>query len=163
MNTDCKLYTNLINCRLAPWACSKLHQDQKGFVPGHYITEHTCLASEVAHLSNSFDVDGLIISLDQSKAYDRVDPLWLLRVLSAMRIDPDLVCMISAIIDTPQTRIRINSGYSGKYSLRRGLRQGDPLSCLLFNFSIEPLGTLWLLKPAPKHGGNPAYIYGDTC
>jgi len=34
MNTDCKMYTNLINGRLAPWAMAKLHPDQKGFVPG---------------------------------------------------------------------------------------------------------------------------------
>ena len=39
MNTDCN--TNLVNSHLAPWAISKLHQDQKGFVPGRLITEHT--------------------------------------------------------------------------------------------------------------------------
>src|SRR6202789_4086202 len=65
---------------------------------------------------------------------------WLLRVLSAMGIDPDLIQMISAVIDAPSTRVRINSGYSGNYRLVCGLRQGDPLSCLLYNFSIEPLG-----------------------
>ena len=35
--------------------------------------------------------------------------------------------------------VRINSGYSTSFSLRRGIQQGDPLSCLLYNFSIEPL------------------------
>ena len=36
MNTDCKMYTNLINSQLAPWAVSKIHSDQKGFMPGRY-------------------------------------------------------------------------------------------------------------------------------
>jgi len=35
--------------------------------------------------------------------------------------------------------VRINSRYSSYFTLKRGVRQGDPLSCLLFNFSIEPL------------------------
>jgi Reverse transcriptase (RNA-dependent DNA polymerase) len=70
MNTDCKLYTNLINMRLSPWAESKLHLDQKGFVPNRLITEHTCLASEVFHLTNKTGLNGYLISLDQSKAYD---------------------------------------------------------------------------------------------
>ena len=69
MNTDCKMYTNLINNCLAPWAVAKLHLDQKGFVPGRYITEHMRLASEVSHLSNLTDTDGYIVSLDQAKAY----------------------------------------------------------------------------------------------
>ena len=33
MNTDCKMYTNLVNSRLQPWACAKIHPDQKGFIP----------------------------------------------------------------------------------------------------------------------------------
>ena len=48
MNTDCKLYTNLINNRLSPWAVCKLHDNQKGFVPGRFITEHTCLAAMIS-------------------------------------------------------------------------------------------------------------------
>src|SRR5258708_4870162 len=90
MNTDCKMYTNLINSCLSPWAMRKLHLDQKGFIPSRFITEHTCLASEVKHLCNAENVDGYIVSLDQSKAYDCVDQLWLLNVLRAMGISADL-------------------------------------------------------------------------
>ena len=140
MNTDCKLYTNLVNSRLAPWAVSKLHPDQKGFVPGRLITEHTRLAVEVAHLSNSTSTDGYIVSLDQAKAYDRTDLSWLIRVLRAMGLPPDLVSMVSDVVHGCKTRVRINSAYSAPYTLARGVRQGDPLSCLLYDFSIEPLG-----------------------
>ena len=140
MNTDCKMYTNLINSRLAPWAVSKLHLDQKGFVPGRLITEHTRLATEVAHLSNSTGSDGYIVSLDQAKAYDRTDLSWLIRVLASMGVCPDLVSLIEDVVYGCQTRVRINGAYSRPYSLDRGVRQGDPLSCLLYAFSIEPMG-----------------------
>ena len=95
MNTDCKMYTNLVNSCLALWAVSKIHTDQKGFTPGRYITEHTCLASEVSHLSNATSTNGYIVSLDQAKAYDRTDLPWLLSVLSAMGIDAHLVSLIN--------------------------------------------------------------------
>ena len=139
MNTDCKMYTNLINNRLAPWAVAKLHPDQKGFVPGRLITNHTRLAYKVAHLADSTGTNSYLVSLDQAKAYDRVDQSWLLRVLRRMNIDPDLCNTISDLITGCHSRVRINGGYSTSFSLRRGVRQGDPLSCLLFNFSIEPL------------------------
>jgi len=139
MNTDCKMYTNLVNARLAPWATSKLHEDQKGFVPGRQMKEHTRLASGVAHLCDASGTPGFIVSLDQAKAYDRVDQVWLLKVLAALGIPGDLLRLLGDIVAGCRSRVRINSGYGDSFPLRRGVRQGDPLSCLLFNFSIEPL------------------------
>ena len=139
MNTDCKMYTNLVNSRLQPWACAKIHPDQKGFIPFRYITEHTRLATAVAHMASTTCTNGYILSLDQAKAYDRVDQSWLIRVMRAMGIEADLVTMVADIILNCRSRVRINGGYSRLFSLRRGVRQGDPLSCLLFNFAIEPL------------------------
>ena len=140
MNTDCKMYTNLVNGRISPWAVSKIHPDQAGFVPGRLITDHTRLASEVAHLSNTSGTDGYIVSLDQAKAYDKTDIPWLLRVLTAMGIPDDLVSLIDDVTSGCRTRVRINSGLSSSYVLNIGLRQGDPLSPILYDFSIEPLG-----------------------
>ena len=140
MNTDCKMYTNLVNNRISPWAISKIHPDQAGFVPGRLITDHTRLASEVAHLSNSSGTDGYIVSLDQAKAYDKTDIPWLLRVLSAMGVPDDLVSLIDDATSGCRTRVRINSGLSSSYVLNTGLQQGDPLLPILYDFSIEPLG-----------------------
>jgi len=139
MNTDCKMYTNLLNGRLAPWAVAKLHPDQKGFVPGRLMNEHTRLASEVAHLCDATGTPGFIVGLDQAKAYDRVDQHWLLQVLVAFGLPADLILLLSDLTNGCRSRVRINSGYSPYITLRRGVQQGDPLSCLLFNFSIEPL------------------------
>jgi hypothetical protein len=52
----------------------------------------------------------------------------------------DLLKLVSDVLHKPRSRVRINSGYSRWFSLRWGVRQGDPLSCLLYDFSIEPLG-----------------------
>ena len=139
MNTDCKLYTNLVNARLAPWAVSKIHEDQIGFVPGRLMSNHTRLAQAVAHVCGSTGTAGYLVSLDQAKAYDRVDQSWLLRVMKNMGLPRCLVGMVQDVLPNCHSRVRINSGYSERFKLKRGVRQGDPLSCLLFNFSIEPL------------------------
>jgi hypothetical protein len=140
MNTDCKMYTNLVNAHLAPWAMTKLHDNQKGFVPLQHITEHTRLCAEIAHLSNITETPGYIISLDQAKAYDWVDIPLLLGTLTAMGLPADLIHMIQDITSECRTHVRINSGYSRTFKLCHSVRQGDPLSCLLYTFSIEPMG-----------------------
>ena len=139
MNTDCKLYTNMVNNRLSPWAVSRLHPNQIGFVPSCFITDHTRLAYEVAHLADRTGTNGFLVSLDQAKAYDRIDHRWLSSVLTNMGVDADLRCAVADIVSGCNSRVRINGGFSTCFSLRRGVHQGDPLSCLLFNFSIEPL------------------------
>jgi hypothetical protein len=140
MNMDCKMYTNLVNAHLAPWAMSKLHGDQKGFVPLCYITEHTRLCAEITHLSDITDTPGYIVSLDQAKAYHHVDVSLLLSTLAAMGLPTDLIDMIQDITADCRTCVCINSGYSCPFKLWRGIRQGNPLSCLLYTFSIEPMG-----------------------
>ena len=140
MNTDCKMYTNLINSRISHWAVTKIHPDQAGFIPGRLITDHTRLATEVAHLSDISRTDGYIVSLDQAKAYDKTDVSWMLRVLGAMGIPGTLITDIKDITNNCRTRVRINSSLSAVYTLGIGLRQGDPLSPILYDFSIEPLG-----------------------
>ena len=140
MNTDCKMWSNLINGRLAAWAVAKIHPDQKGFVPGWYITEQTRLAAEVAHLSDVKGTNSYIVSLDQAKAYDHTDLPWLIAVLTAMGICEDLITLVKDHTHHCRARVRINSGYSSPFPLLRGVRQGDPLSCLLYAFSLEPLG-----------------------
>jgi len=101
--------------------------------------EHTRLAAEVAHLCDVTGTPGFIMGLDQAKAYDRVDHTWLLVVMKVFGVPGNLLGLIGDLIMDCQLRVRINSGYSLYVTLWRGVRQGDLLSCLLFNFSIEPL------------------------
>lgn len=39
-----------------------------------------------------------------------------------------------------QTSVILNGHVSKPFKVRRGVRQGDPMSCLLFNIAIESLG-----------------------
>ena len=57
-----------------------------------------------------------------------------------MGVPGSLISDIKDITSNCRTRVRINSGLSAAYTLGIGLRQGDPLSPILYNFSIEPLG-----------------------
>jgi len=99
-----------------------------------------CLAAEVAHLSNSTGMNGYIVSLDQAKAYDRTDLPWLIDILKSMGICKDLIGLIKDHTHHCHSQVCINSGYSSPFHLLRGVQQGDPLLCLLYTFSLEPLG-----------------------
>ena len=74
--------------------------------------------------------------LDQEKAYDSVDHDYLLKALSKIGVPRSLIMAIRGFYCDAQSTIMINGTESKPFRMERGVRQGDPLSCLLFNIVI---------------------------
>ncbi|KAK1312126.1 putative ribonuclease H protein [Acorus calamus] len=73
-----------------------------------------------------------MLKLDFSKAYDNVDWRFLLHVLSLHGFNSQWISMIEHCIGTVKASILINGEPAGYFPICRGLRQGDPLSPVLF-------------------------------
>ena len=59
-----------------------------------------------------------------------------------MNIPLNLVNTINSLYSKAETAVILNGEISNKFQVKRGVRQGDPLSCLLFNIAIEPMSHL---------------------
>ena len=82
----------------------------------------------------------VIISLDQEKAFDRVNRGFLQRVLERFNFGPHFRKWVG-IVYADITSSVINNGWlSSSFSLERGVRQGCPLSPLLYCLVVETLG-----------------------
>lgn len=82
---------------------------------------------------------GKLISFDLDHAFDRVDHTYLLSVLRSMRINENLVALIGRLMCSARSRIIINGNLSAQFPIQRSVRQGDPLSMLLFVVFLHPL------------------------
>ena len=82
---------------------------------------------------------GMIVCLDQEKAYDRIDLSYLWLTLEKYGFPNQFISRIKSLYENATTAIRINGFISATFEVRRGVRQGDPMSCLLYNLAIEPL------------------------
>jgi len=86
----------------------------------------------------------LFLKLDISKAFDSVSWSFLLEVLSHLGFGMTWCNLISNLLSTSSTRVMLNGVPGDLIQHRCGLRQGDPLSLMLFILIMDVLNSLFV-------------------
>lgn len=82
----------------------------------------------------------MLVALDMEKAFDRVNHRFLFSTMDRMGFGPCFLRWLGIMYTDVGSRVIVN-GHMGRLVLQRtGVRQGCPLSPLLFVLYIEPLG-----------------------
>jgi ribonuclease HI/exonuclease III len=142
LNTDYKIFTKALSIRLARLAPQIIHKDQAGFVPGRQISDQVKVTKLLIDYAEAVEENGIIVALDQEKAYDRISHMYLWHILSAFNLPDHFVNIVKNLYKSANTVVIVNGAISSSYQVVRGVRQGDPLSCLIFNLAIEPLAEM---------------------
>ena len=127
--------------RLAEAAPDVIHPDQAGFLKNRSIFDQVKTTKMVTDYMNRVSKKGAIIALDQEKAYDKILHPYLWQVLKKLEFPERFIRIVQTLYENAETTVMINGELSHPFIIRRGVRQGDALSCLLFDIAIEPLAT----------------------
>ena len=131
-----KIFTKIISKRISLVAQNQISPSQFGFIPNRFIWENINL---VANLTLSHQTTGQLLFLDQEKAYDRVDWNYLSNVLDISGFPKSFINLYSNILSSSSISISTLNSKPKIVWPSRGLKQGDPLSPILYNYSLEPL------------------------
>ena len=142
LNTDYKILTKALAIQLTEHVGRLVHPDQAGFIPKRSIFDHIRLANAIINYAEVAEENGAIVALDQEKAYDKINHEYLWATLKAFNLPDFFINTVKALYQNAETKVAINGFMSEPYKIKRGIRQGDPLSCLLFDLGIEPLACL---------------------
>lgn len=137
-NFKYKILSKILCDRLAliiPFIISK---EQSGFVKGRLITDNILLAHELVHnLDRKADGGNVLIKVDMSKAYDRLEWSFLIKVLKKFGFSSKFCDLILNCISNNWFSVQIQGCRLGYFKSYRGLRQGDPISSSLFILAQE--------------------------
>lgn len=134
-----KILGRVLADRLAPIISTLIGPEQTGFILARQITDNIRLASNIIQEADLFCRKVLILGLDIHKAFDSVLWPYIDGVLTKFVFSGEFVNSFKALYYNPHTQIKLPGCSSEYFSLSRGIRQGCPLSPLVFALAIEPL------------------------
>eukprot|EP00253_Pinus_taeda_P011344 PITA_11344 len=137
-----KIIAKVIASRLVPILSRSISMEQFGFLEGRQIHEAIGVAQEVIHSVKKKKKKRVILKIDLSKAYDRINWLYLRLLLTHLGFNYSFINWIMGCISNVSFAVLINGAATPFFKSQRGLRQGCPLSPLLFLLVAEGLSRL---------------------
>ncbi|KAG1464209.1 hypothetical protein G6F56_005130 [Rhizopus delemar] len=138
INADAKVFTRLLNGRLMPHMNRLISPSRLGFMPVRFIGENGKLLHVTMAHAEATSSTAIGLLLDQEKEYGCIHPDYLRCAMKNFGIPGILIDSLTKLFFSTSIRININGNISDSFPQRRGLRQGDPISPLLFNIAFDP-------------------------
>ena len=141
-NDDFKLCARVLNGLPLKVIATVVAPDQTCGVPGRYIGENVAFLRDVVELANEYNLPVALRSLDQEKAFDRVDWPYLFATLAKMGFGDSFIPWVRLLYTDVRSSVLVNGYTSHPFKPSHGVHQG----CL--HFCMFSPWKCWLLTSA---------------
>lgn len=132
-----RLYTKVLAARFME--AIPLNPCQRGFMRGGSCSENVHLVEGLVRDAKRRSRPIAVCFLDLAKAFDTVSHKHVLAGLERFGASKHVTRIVEDLYEGASTRFTIPDGSTGEIVMKRGVKQGDPLSPVLFNIALDPL------------------------
>ena len=126
---DYKLLSKLFASRLGKAMEQVIHRDQTYCVPGRSMVDNVHLIQDVLDVSSSLGFNTGLISLDQEKAFDRVEHNFLWKVMERFWFSAGFIAKIKVLYSEVESVLKVNGSLCAPFRVCRGVRAVLCLGC----------------------------------
>ena len=138
LNCDTKILTRTLANRFRLVLPTIIHKSQTA-VPGRRIDTTVHTIRDLIQLAENNNMNAAFLFLDQEKAFDRVNHALLFKAMRRYNIGDPFIRWVEQLYADAQCKVMLNGYFTDPLPLRCGVRQGCPLSPLLYVLVIELL------------------------
>ena len=142
LNVSFKIFTKVATNRLVKVAHKIIRPSQTAFLPGRNIMEGAVVLHETLHELHKKKLNGVIFKIDFEKAYDKVRWDFLQQTMRMKGFSHTWCDWIRSFVQGGNVAINVNGQNGSFFQTMKGLRQGDPLSPILFNVVADMLAII---------------------
>lgn len=139
LNVDVKIITRALSQRLASVLPNLIHPSQTG-IPGRHIFNNVHTVQDLIDCINDSKLKAALIFLDQEKAFDRMSHKFIFKTLRKFGFKDNFIGWIETLYSDISSNVMVNGFETFSFQIKRGVRQGCPLSPLLYVLMAEALG-----------------------
>ena len=137
LNVDLKILSYVLAQRLKPLLPKLISEDQTGYIKNRFIGFNLRQIQDIIDYTELHGLEGAIIFVDFTKAFDSLEWDFMFNVLKYFGFNDSFISWVETLYSEIQTCVTNNGWISKVFKNKRGIRQGCPLSALLFVLSVE--------------------------
>lgn len=119
--------------------CQIISNTQSGFMRGRSIHNNLRLVQDLMDYRDIINEDGIMFFLDFYKAFDTVEHPFIFYVLELFGFGENFRNSISILYRDTNCSVSLPEGTTQRFNISRGIKQGCPISLLLFILAAEML------------------------
>ena len=139
INVDSTIASKALASRMKTVLSNIIKCDQTAYVKGRYIGKSIRLVTDILEYTAEHEEVGILFSADFGKGLDSIEHTFIFATLEPFGFGPQFSQWVRTFLKNAESCVMNNGHSMGYFSLKRGTRQGDPLSAYLFILCMETL------------------------
>jgi len=136
---DAKIGSKALSLRLKKVLPEIIHHNQNAYVEGRTAFDAIRSIDDVIEYTKNTSIPGLLVAIDFEKAFDSLNTNFLIQTLEFFHFGSSFIKWIKVLYNNVTSSVMNNGFCTSYFRIRKGVRQGDPLSAYLFIIALEVL------------------------
>lgn len=115
---------------------------QTGFLEGRNILDNLLTYRLAQEWVAKTKLEAIMLKANFMKASNRIEHLFIWETMKRLGYNSHLIRLAKGLVENAESKVHVNGWFTKSIKLDMGVRQGCPLSSLLFTISTKPVMTM---------------------